>query len=74
MLPFSLAFCLTSWYLQDINKYSSFSVLPRDLSQQIFNELVASNRLTETLLETFWDCALQVRLFMLTGMTHNLVL
>lgn len=44
---------------QDIDKYSSFSVLPRDISQQIFDELVLSNCLTETSLEAFRDCALQ---------------
>ena len=46
--------------LQDIDKYSSFMVLPRDLSQQIFNKLVESNCLTEASLQTFRDCALQV--------------
>jgi len=46
--------------LQDIDKYSSFMMLPRDLSQQIFNKLVESNCLTEASLQTFRDCALQV--------------
>ena len=46
--------------LQDIDKYSSFMMLPRDLSQQIFNNLVESNCLTEASLQTFRDCALQV--------------
>lgn len=46
--------------LQDIDKYSSFSMLPRDVSQQIFNELVSSHSLTEVSLEAFRDCALEV--------------
>lgn len=45
---------------QDIENYGSFSMLPRDISQQIFNELVYSHRLTDTSLEAFRDCALQV--------------
>jgi len=44
---------------KDIDKYSSFMMLPRDLSQQIFNKLVESNCLTEASLQTFRDCALQ---------------
>ncbi|KAH7574334.1 hypothetical protein JRO89_XS03G0283700 [Xanthoceras sorbifolium] len=44
---------------QDINKYTSFSMLPRDISQQIFNELVFSHSLTDVSLEAFRDCALQ---------------
>jgi hypothetical protein len=43
---------------KDISKYSTFAMLPSDLSQQIFNELVDSNCLTEALLERFRDCAL----------------
>jgi hypothetical protein len=35
-------------------------MLPRDLSQQIFNELVISHSLTAACLEAFRDCALQV--------------
>nr|GFC86285.1 hypothetical protein [Tanacetum cinerariifolium] len=34
-------------------------MLPRDISQQIFDELVYSQRLTEAHLEAFRDCALQ---------------
>ncbi|KAL4388455.1 hypothetical protein GQ457_09G008260 [Hibiscus cannabinus] len=45
---------------EDIDNYASFSMLPRDLSQQIFNELVNSQRLTDVSLEAFRDCALQV--------------
>ena len=45
---------------QDISKYKSFSMLPRDISQQIFNELVMSHYLTAASLEAFRDCALQV--------------
>uniref|UniRef100_A0A3Q7FUZ9 F-box domain-containing protein n=1 Tax=Solanum lycopersicum TaxID=4081 RepID=A0A3Q7FUZ9_SOLLC len=44
---------------EDIDKYSTFSVLPRDISQQIFDELVCSQRLTDVSLEAFRDCALQ---------------
>ncbi|KAK8595165.1 hypothetical protein V6N13_016069 [Hibiscus sabdariffa] len=44
---------------EDIDNYGSFSMLPRDLSQQIFNELVNSQRLTDVSLEAFRDCALQ---------------
>ncbi|KAK0572857.1 hypothetical protein LWI29_038205 [Acer saccharum] len=44
---------------ENIDKYTSFSMLPRDLSQQIFNELVFSNGLTDVSLEAFRDCALQ---------------
>lgn len=35
-------------------------MLPGDISQQIFNELVYSQRLTDVHLEAFRDCALQV--------------
>lgn len=45
---------------QDIDKYETFSMLPRDISQQIFNELVYSHRLTDISIEAFRDCALQV--------------
>ncbi|CAK7338568.1 unnamed protein product [Dovyalis caffra] len=44
---------------EDIDRYNSFSMLPRDTSQQIFNELVISRCLTAASLETFRDCALQ---------------
>lgn len=44
---------------EDINKYSTFSMLPRDISQQVFNELVYSRILNEVYLEAFRDCALQ---------------
>ncbi|WVZ09675.1 hypothetical protein V8G54_014205 [Vigna mungo] len=44
---------------EDFHKYESFSILPRDISQQIFNELVDSHCLTEASLEAFRDCALQ---------------
>lgn len=45
---------------QDIDRYNTFSMLPRDISQQIFNELVYSQSLTDISLEAFRDCALQV--------------
>ena len=48
------------WFKQDIDKYSSFSILPRDISQQIFNELIHSRCLTDVSLKAFRDCALQV--------------
>ncbi|CAH9092089.1 unnamed protein product [Cuscuta epithymum] len=44
---------------EDIDKYNSFSMLPRDISQQIFDELVYSQSLNEVGLEAFRDCALQ---------------
>ncbi|KAF9679729.1 hypothetical protein SADUNF_Sadunf06G0044700 [Salix dunnii] len=44
---------------EDISRYKSFSMLPRDISQQIFNELVMSHYLTAASLEAFRDCALQ---------------
>lgn len=46
--------------LQDISKYSTFSMLPKDISQQIFNELVESHCLSDSSLEAFRDCALEV--------------
>lgn len=48
--------------LKDINKYSTFSMLPRDISQQIFDDLVCSQCLSDYILEAFRDCALQVPL------------
>lgn len=45
---------------QDIGTYRTFSMLPRDITQLIFNELVFSQRLTDVSLEAFRDCALQV--------------
>ncbi|KAJ0634386.1 putative leucine-rich repeat domain superfamily [Helianthus annuus] len=44
---------------EEIDQYGTFSTLPRDISQQIFNELVDSQRLTEAYLEAFHDCDLQ---------------
>lgn len=44
---------------ESIGRYDSFNVLPRDLSQQIFNELVRTQVLTRTLLQSFQDCNLQ---------------
>ena len=35
-------------------------MLPRDVSQQIFDELVYSQRLNDVILQAFRDCALQV--------------
>ncbi|KAM1298629.1 hypothetical protein TB2_024820 [Malus domestica] len=45
--------------LRDINKFNTFSMLPRDISQQIINELVYSGCLTDVSFEGFRDCALQ---------------
>jgi hypothetical protein len=44
---------------EDIDRYTKFSDLPRDISQQIFDELVYSQRLTLKSLEAFRDCAIQ---------------
>jgi hypothetical protein len=44
---------------EEIEKYPSFYPLPRDISQQIFNELVNSQRLNDINLEAFRDCAIQ---------------
>ncbi|KAK6942200.1 Leucine-rich repeat [Dillenia turbinata] len=44
---------------KDIEKHSSFSTLPRDLSQQIFNYLASSHSLNEASLKAFQDCALE---------------
>ena len=45
---------------QDIDQYSSFAMLPKDISQQIFNKLVLSHLLTDVFLQKFRDCALEV--------------
>ncbi|XP_039033868.1 uncharacterized protein LOC120169853 [Hibiscus syriacus] len=55
--PSLLEYALTEYGRTD--NYGSFSMLPRDLSQQIFNELVNSQSLTDVSLEAFRDCALQ---------------
>ncbi|KAL0010776.1 hypothetical protein SO802_005884 [Lithocarpus litseifolius] len=44
---------------EDIDRFNTFSMLPRDISQQIFNELVYSQRLTDVSLKAFRDCAIQ---------------
>ncbi|GAA0179857.1 hypothetical protein LIER_42229 [Lithospermum erythrorhizon] len=44
---------------QEINQYTSLSMLPRDISQQVFDELVYSQGLNDVILETFRDCALE---------------
>ncbi|CAI0542644.1 unnamed protein product [Linum tenue] len=44
---------------KDIERYKSFSVLPRDISQQIFNELALTHSLNDDSLVAFLDCALQ---------------
>ena len=45
---------------QDIDQYSSFAMLPKDISHQIFNKLVLSHLLTDVFLQKFHDCALEV--------------
>lgn len=45
---------------QDIDKYTSFYMLPRDVSQLIFNDLVCCHSLSDASIEAFRDCALQV--------------
>ena len=45
---------------QDIDRYTKFSMLPRDISQQIFDKFVDSHCLTSASLEAFRDCAIQV--------------
>ena len=52
--------CFSILLNQDIDKYSTFSMLPRDIGQQIFDDLVHSLLLNDVSLEAFWDCALQV--------------
>nr|CAB3485045.1 unnamed protein product [Digitaria exilis] len=44
---------------EDMNRYSDLSLLPRDLTQQIFNELVECGCLTGASLGAFRDCDLQ---------------
>nr|ANC68245.1 Fbox/LRR repeat protein [Piper nigrum] len=44
---------------EGIYRYSTLSMLPRDISQQIFNELVSSQSLTDSTLKVFQDCAIQ---------------
>lgn len=53
--------------MQDMNRYSDFSRLPRDLTQQIFNELVECGCLTEASLGAFHGCDLQVMILLLVG-------
>ncbi|RVW43778.1 hypothetical protein CK203_074083 [Vitis vinifera] len=44
---------------EDIDRYTKFSMLPRDISQQIFDNFVDSHCLTSASLEAFRDCAIQ---------------
>ncbi|KAI4365406.1 hypothetical protein MLD38_021392 [Melastoma candidum] len=44
---------------ENIVNYSTFSMIPRDISQLIFNEMVNSQRLSQSCLEAFRDCAIQ---------------
>ena len=50
---------------QEIHNYSTFSSIPRDISQQILNELVYSQRLTDASFKAFQCCSLQVNHFKL---------
>lgn len=61
--PFYFDLITAIFIQQDIDKYNTFSMLPRDISQLIFNNLVYSRRLTSASLEAFRDCALQVNHF-----------
>jgi len=47
--------------LQNIREYESFDGVPRDLIQQVLNELVRKQLLSPENLELFCDCSLQVR-------------
>ncbi|EPS71509.1 hypothetical protein M569_03250, partial [Genlisea aurea] len=44
---------------KDIDKYDSLSMLPRDMIQLIFDDLVSSLCLTDSRFEAFRDCSLQ---------------
>ncbi|KAH9653458.1 hypothetical protein KPL70_027406 [Citrus sinensis] len=44
---------------RDVDKYKSFSMPSRDITQQIFSELLFSHCLTKASLKAFRDCALQ---------------
>lgn len=55
-----LGLSLLLLFYQDIDRYNTFYMLPRDISQQIFNELVYSQHLTDVSLKAFRDCAIQV--------------
>lgn len=46
--------------LQNIGRYRTLSAMPRDLAQQILNELVRHQLLAPPILHAFLDCALQV--------------
>ncbi|XP_027066936.1 uncharacterized protein [Coffea arabica] len=44
---------------QEIHKYTSFYMLPRDISQLIFNDLASCHALSDCSIKAFRDCALQ---------------
>lgn len=46
-------------FCQNIGRYRTLSAMPRDLTQQILNELVRHQLLAPPLLHAFLDCALQ---------------
>ncbi|KAJ8568658.1 hypothetical protein K7X08_028191 [Anisodus acutangulus] len=46
---------------EDIDKYQSSSILPRDISQLIFSHLVDSCSLSDNCIEEFRDCALHAK-------------
>lgn len=46
--------------LQNIRTYPTLAAIPRDLTQQILNELVRRQLLTLSVLHAFLDCSLQV--------------
>jgi hypothetical protein len=45
---------------QNIRTYPTLAAMPRDLTQQILNELVRRQLLTLSVLHAFLDCSLQV--------------
>jgi hypothetical protein len=47
-------------FCQNIGRYRNLSAMPRDLTQQILNELVRHQLLAPPILHAFLDCALQV--------------
>lgn len=57
LICFSSHMLLSRW---DVDKYKSFSMPSRDITQQIFSELLFSHCLTKASLKAFRDCALQV--------------
>jgi hypothetical protein len=53
--------------VQNIRQYKSFAGVPRDLVQQVLDELVRKQLLSPATLELFSDCSLQVWRFLIHG-------